>query len=119
MSTAADELLKWTDKHVIDGAGVTRWRCDVCMHVSPWTRGHSHYGSLRDVDECNFHRVAILCSPECQQVFDVEMQRQRGNHMTVLASCPLRRRTRAGKLALIVHRGQRGHGFTPAPGSAS
>ena len=48
------------------GRGTNRiWFCDGCGLAFLWDESSRHYGSLRDIDNGDFHRVWIACSQSC------------------------------------------------------
>lgn len=42
------------------------WVCDGCGKRGLWTETHMVYGTLKDEDEGNWHRLTVTCSPECR-----------------------------------------------------
>lgn len=42
------------------------WFCDGCGSAFTWDEHSAAYGSLKDIEAGNLHRVWIACSSECR-----------------------------------------------------
>lgn len=53
-----------------DGRQVRVYVCDVCRKPFEWGPGALWYGSIADVEDCNWDEIAVLCSLQCKWRFE-------------------------------------------------
>lgn len=55
---------KQNEKLLLSGRHLV-WFCDGCGEAFIWDENCAYYGSDKDIENQDYHRVWLACSPEC------------------------------------------------------